>query len=69
MSAAGYRADKTATASRVNPDRSLKRDRRDLDRPLPGKWLLHCHIPHQTTNENVEEEGAGGLTTVIDVSA
>jgi FtsP/CotA-like multicopper oxidase with cupredoxin domain len=35
----------------------------------PGKWLLHCHIPHHTTNENVEEEGAGGLTTVIEVSA
>ncbi|MGI9112835.1 MAG: multicopper oxidase domain-containing protein [Gaiellaceae bacterium] len=31
----------------------------------PGKWLLHCHIPHHTTNENVEEEGAGGLTTII----
>jgi FtsP/CotA-like multicopper oxidase with cupredoxin domain len=35
----------------------------------PGKWLLHCHIPHHTTNENVEEEGAGGLTTIIDVEA
>ena len=35
---------------------------------LPGKWLLHCHIPHHTTNDNVEEEGAGGLTTVIEVS-
>jgi FtsP/CotA-like multicopper oxidase with cupredoxin domain len=33
----------------------------------PGKWLLHCHIPHHTTNENVEEEGGGGLTTIIDV--
>ena len=36
---------------------------------LPGKWLLHCHIPHHTTNENVEEKGGGGLTTVIDVDA
>jgi FtsP/CotA-like multicopper oxidase with cupredoxin domain len=27
----------------------------------PGKWLLHCHIPHHTTNDNVEEDGAGGL--------
>jgi FtsP/CotA-like multicopper oxidase with cupredoxin domain len=35
---------------------------------LPGKWLLHCHIPHHTTNDNVEVEGAGGLTTVIEVS-
>jgi FtsP/CotA-like multicopper oxidase with cupredoxin domain len=34
----------------------------------PGKWLLHCHIPHHTTNDNVEEEGAGGLTTIIDVA-
>ena len=33
----------------------------------PGKWLLHCHIPHHTTNDNVEEEGAGGLTSIIDV--
>ena len=35
---------------------------------LPGKWLLHCHIPHHTTNDNIEEEGAGGLTTIIEVS-
>jgi FtsP/CotA-like multicopper oxidase with cupredoxin domain len=34
----------------------------------PGKWLLHCHIPHHTTNENVEEKGAGGLTTIIEVT-
>jgi len=34
----------------------------------PGKWLLHCHIPHHTTNDNVEEKGGGGLTTVIEVS-
>jgi FtsP/CotA-like multicopper oxidase with cupredoxin domain len=34
----------------------------------PGRWLLHCHIPHHTTNENVEEEGAGGLTTIIEVT-
>lgn len=33
-----------------------------------GRWLLHCHIPHHTTNNNVEEDGAGGLTTLIDVS-
>src|SRR6266498_434147 len=30
----------------------------------PGKWLIHCHIPHHTTNNNVEEQGAGGLTMV-----
>jgi FtsP/CotA-like multicopper oxidase with cupredoxin domain len=34
----------------------------------PGKWLLHCHIPHHTTNDNVEEQGGGGLTTIIEVS-
>ena len=33
----------------------------------PGKWLLHCHIPHHTTNDNVEEEGGGGLMMVINV--
>jgi FtsP/CotA-like multicopper oxidase with cupredoxin domain len=35
----------------------------------PGKWLIHCHIPHHTTNDNVEVDGGGGLTMVIDVSA
>jgi FtsP/CotA-like multicopper oxidase with cupredoxin domain len=34
----------------------------------PGKWLLHCHINHHTTNDNREEQGAGGLTLIIDVS-
>jgi FtsP/CotA-like multicopper oxidase with cupredoxin domain len=33
----------------------------------PGRWLLHCHIPHHTTNDNVEEQGGGGLTTIIEV--
>jgi len=33
----------------------------------PGKWLLHCHIPHHTTNDNTEVEGGGGLMMVIDV--
>jgi FtsP/CotA-like multicopper oxidase with cupredoxin domain len=33
----------------------------------PGKWLLHCHIPHHTLNNNVEERGAGGLTLLIEV--
>jgi FtsP/CotA-like multicopper oxidase with cupredoxin domain len=33
-----------------------------------GKWLLHCHINHHTTNDNVEEQGAGGLTMIIEVS-
>jgi FtsP/CotA-like multicopper oxidase with cupredoxin domain len=33
----------------------------------PGRWLLHCHIPHHTTNDNREQEGGGGLTMIIDV--
>jgi FtsP/CotA-like multicopper oxidase with cupredoxin domain len=35
----------------------------------PGRWLLHCHINHHITNDNVEVEGGGGLTMVIDVRA
>ena len=34
----------------------------------PGKWLLHCHINHHTTNDNVEDHGGGGLMLVLDVS-
>jgi FtsP/CotA-like multicopper oxidase with cupredoxin domain len=34
----------------------------------PGKWIFHCHIPHHTLNNNVEEQGAGGLTVLIEVS-
>jgi manganese oxidase len=33
----------------------------------PGKWLIHCHIPHHTSNNNTEQAGAGGLTMLIDV--
>jgi manganese oxidase len=33
----------------------------------PGKWLIHCHIGHHTTNNNVETQGGGGLMTVIEV--
>ncbi|MBC5804853.1 MAG: copper oxidase [Candidatus Eremiobacter antarcticus] len=32
-----------------------------------GKWLIHCHINHHTTNDGEEVNGAGGLTEVIDV--
>jgi FtsP/CotA-like multicopper oxidase with cupredoxin domain len=32
-----------------------------------GKWLIHCHIPHHTSNNNVEMHGGGGLMAVIDV--
>jgi FtsP/CotA-like multicopper oxidase with cupredoxin domain len=34
----------------------------------PGKWIFHCHIPHHTLNNNVEEKGAGGLTLLVEVS-
>lgn len=33
----------------------------------PGKWILHCHINHHTTNNNIEEQGAGGLTMIFNV--
>lgn len=33
----------------------------------PGGWLLHCHIPHHRLNDNVEEQGGGELTMIIDV--
>lgn len=32
----------------------------------PGKWLIHCHIAHHTTNNNVEMHGGGGLMMLID---
>jgi len=35
----------------------------------PGRWLLHCHIPHHTLNDNVEEQGGGGLTMIINVKS
>jgi hypothetical protein len=28
---------------------------------------IHCHIPHHTTNNNVELQGGGGLMAMIDV--
>jgi FtsP/CotA-like multicopper oxidase with cupredoxin domain len=34
----------------------------------PGKWLIHCHIPHHTTNDNTEEDGGGGLMATIQVT-
>ena len=33
----------------------------------PGRWLLHCHINHHTTNDNREKDGAGGLTLILEV--
>jgi len=34
----------------------------------PGRWLLHCHIAHHMTNNNVETRGGGGLMMVINVA-
>ena len=34
----------------------------------PGKWLVHCHISHHTTNDNVEVDGGGGLMLILDVA-
>ena len=34
----------------------------------PGEWLIHCHIPHHTTNDNAEQEGGGDLMAVIKVT-
>ena len=34
----------------------------------PGRWLLHCHIAHHMTNNNVEMRGGGGLMLIINVS-
>ena len=33
-----------------------------------GKWILHCHIPHHTLNNNVETGGGGGLTMLVEVT-
>jgi hypothetical protein len=33
----------------------------------PGKWLVHCHIPHHTENNNTELNGGGGLMLIIEV--
>jgi FtsP/CotA-like multicopper oxidase with cupredoxin domain len=35
----------------------------------PGRWLLHCHIAHHTTNNNVEVDGGGGLMLILEVEA
>jgi len=34
----------------------------------PGKWLIFFHNPHPTENDNVEENGGGGLMMLIDVT-
>jgi FtsP/CotA-like multicopper oxidase with cupredoxin domain len=34
----------------------------------PGKWLIHCHIPHHTSNNDAERKGGGGVMVIIDVT-
>jgi plastocyanin domain-containing protein len=34
----------------------------------PGKWLIHCHINHHTTNDGAEQQGGGGMTMLINIS-
>jgi hypothetical protein len=41
---------------------------RTQDFAEPEKWLLHCHISHHTTNNNVEVDGGGGLMLILDVA-
>ena len=42
--------------------------RRGLDRAeARKKWLVHCHIQHHTTKNNVEQHGGGGLMLVLNV--
>jgi hypothetical protein len=41
-----------------------------FEKPAPKRWLLglvHYHIQHHTLNDNVEEQGAGGLSMIINV--
>jgi hypothetical protein len=33
----------------------------------PGKWLVQCHIPRHTADNNIEQKGGGGLMLVLDV--
>jgi FtsP/CotA-like multicopper oxidase with cupredoxin domain len=30
-----------------------------------GTWLLHCHIPHHTVNDNIEEQGGGLMMKIV----
>lgn len=32
-----------------------------------GKWLIHCHIGHHTSHNNVETQGGGRLMMIIEV--
>ena len=34
----------------------------------PGKWMIHCHINHHTTNDGTDD-GHGGMVMVVDVES
>ncbi|RCW87912.1 DUF4396 domain-containing protein [Phyllobacterium bourgognense] len=57
---AGYMADTVNVAPGQRYDVLWRAQR-------PGRWLVHCHIPHHTTNNNIETKGGGGLMLVIEV--
>jgi len=58
------------TCPQKNQHSSGVENETDIIRPArrPGKWLIHCHIPHHTENDNLEEHGGGGLMMIIDVA-
>jgi FtsP/CotA-like multicopper oxidase with cupredoxin domain len=51
----------------VNVDPGQRYDVMRLAR-AEGKWIFHCHIPHHTLDNRVEEDGGGGLALLVDVS-
>lgn len=51
----------------VPPTREKLRRKNSQTARRPGKWLVHCRIPHHTANNNVEQKGGGGLMVVLDV--
>lgn len=34
----------------------------------PGKWMIHCHIAHHTTNDGAEDSHGGGMMMIVDVT-
>jgi hypothetical protein len=42
---------------------------RPVDYLVAGKWIFHCHIPHHTLNNDIEERGGGRLTLLVDVAS
>lgn len=51
----------------VPPTREKLRRKNSQTARIPGKWLVHCHIPHHTVNDNVKEKGGPGLMVALDV--